>query len=55
MDYDKLTNAEKIALAELALRIRRLHRPTTLPRGHEPLEPLFKEVAKIAREIAKEL
>ena len=55
MDYDKLTPAEKIALAELALRMQQRHKPTEFPKGHEPLESFIKELAKMAREIAKEL
>jgi len=55
MDYDKLPPAEKIALAEFALKMRQLHEPHDRQRNYKPLEQLIKETIQTAQKIAKGL
>jgi len=55
MDYDELTPAEKIALAEFALKMRQLHEPHDRQRNYKSLEQLIKETIQTAQEIAKGL
>jgi len=55
MDYDELTPAEKIALAEFALKMRQTHEPHDRQRNRKPLEQLIEETIQTAREIAKGL
>ena len=55
MNYDELAAAEKIALAELALKIRQIQSPHDRQGNFKSLEQLIKETAKTAREFAEEL
>ena len=55
MNYDELTAAEKIALAALALEIRRQHDPNSIPGKSAPIEHLITEIVKTARQIADKM
>ena len=55
MDYDKLSDADKIAILKLAVKISEIHEPYNRQRRSVPILQYIKEITMVARDICEEV